>query len=189
MQYSDNHQFYKKSIEKYGVSSKGVHWNSQYNQYKRFEVLTHFIKEQIPTLTILDVGCGFAEYYHYLKINNLLPKTYVGIDCEKKMIEISQKRFPNELFYCKNVLEDKLYYADYYVCSGALNILNKREFFIFIENCYKQCTKGFAFNFLIEDSFTPINKEEVVKFCQTLSQEVTTTHNYLYNDMTIFMEK
>ena len=40
----ENKKFYKKSIEKYGISAKGVHWNSSYTQYKRFEVLTKFIK-------------------------------------------------------------------------------------------------------------------------------------------------
>ncbi len=189
MQYSDNYQFYKKAIEKYGISPQGVHWNSQHNQYKRFEVLTHFIKENIKEYTILDVGCGFAEYYHYLSIHNLTPKTYLGLDCEDKMIELSKKRFPKETFYCKNVLEDKLFYADYYLCSGALNILNEEEFFNFIKICFHYSKKGFAFNFLVQDTFNPINKHKVIAFCELLAREVTTTHNYLYNDLTIFMEK
>ncbi len=44
MAQKDNHKFYKYAIKKYGISAKGVHWNSQYTQYKRFEVLTSFIK-------------------------------------------------------------------------------------------------------------------------------------------------
>ena len=62
----ENKKFYKKSIEKYGISAKGVHWNSSYTQYKRFEVLTKFIKEEIGSSSIIDAGCGFAEYYNYL---------------------------------------------------------------------------------------------------------------------------
>ena len=42
-----NHAFYKSVIKKYGISAKGVHWNSQFTQYKRFEVLTNFIKSEI----------------------------------------------------------------------------------------------------------------------------------------------
>ena len=47
MAQKDNTEFYKKSIEKYGISAQGVQWNSDYSQYKRFEILTSFIKNNI----------------------------------------------------------------------------------------------------------------------------------------------
>ena len=79
MAYKDNHKFYKSTILKYGISAKGVHWNSEYTQYKRFEILTSFIKNEIKESTIVDAGCGFAEYYNYLFDNNLkLIKRIIG---------------------------------------------------------------------------------------------------------------
>ena len=118
-----NKLFYQKSIQEYGVSAQGVHWNSKYTQYKRFEIITKLIKKEIKHSTLVDVGCGFAEYFNYLQNNNRIPKEYIGIDCEIKMIEISKKRFPNQLFFKQNVLYDELKTADYYISSGALNIL------------------------------------------------------------------
>ena len=46
------------------------------------------------------------------------------------MISIASKLFPNINFKIKNVLLDKLYVSDYYICSGAMNILNKESILI-----------------------------------------------------------
>ena len=89
----DNHTFYKLAIEKYGISAQGVQWNSKYSQYKRFEILSSFIQDKIKESSIVDAGCGFGEYYNYLFDNNLKPKLYLGIDCEKEMINFASKRF------------------------------------------------------------------------------------------------
>ena len=187
--YENNKEFYQKSIEKYGVGHKGVHWSSKHNQYIRFDVLTHFITKNIENSTIVDAGCGFGEYYEYLKEKNLSPKVYSGLDCEKAMIFRSIMRFPELNFEVKNILEDHLIYADYYICSGALNILKKDEFYKFIQNCYKFSIKGFVFNFLTEDSFNYIDKDEVYIFCKKLCPKIKIKKNYLYNDMTIYLQK
>ncbi len=191
MAFEDNNKFYKSSLKKHGLSAQGVHWNSKYTQYKRFEILSSFIKSDIKNSSIVDVGCGFAEYYSYLKKINKTPKEYIGLDCEQSMIEISQKRFKNLVFKKKNILKDTLEEADYYVCSGALNILTKKEFFIFLSKCIEKCKKGFIFNFLKEDSYNYIKKEEILYFCENLNLnlEIQTKDNYLENDFTIFLKK
>ena len=104
MAQKDNTEFYKKSIEKYGISAQGVQWNSDYSQYKRFEILTSFIKNNIKESSIIDAGCGFAEYYNYLFDNDLKPKSYLGIDCEEQMINLASKRFLNTTFKKKDIL-------------------------------------------------------------------------------------
>jgi hypothetical protein len=85
MAQKDNHKFYKNAIKKHGISAKGVHWNSEFTQYKRFEILTSFIKNEIKDYVIVDAGCGFGEYFNYLFDNELKPKSYIGIDCEEKL--------------------------------------------------------------------------------------------------------
>ena len=74
MAQKDNHTFYKSAIKKHGISAKGVHWNSQFTQYKRFEILTNFIKNEIQNSLIVDAGCGFGEYYNYLFDNQFIKK-------------------------------------------------------------------------------------------------------------------
>ena len=185
----ENKKFYKKSIEKYGISAKGVHWNSSYTQYKRFEVLTKFIKEEIGSSSIIDAGCVFAEYYNYLVINNLKARMYSGIDCEKMMIDIALKRFPNIDFKIQNILKDRLLLADYYICSGAMNILKEKDVFIFIEKCFLASQKGFIFNFLKNDSLCKVDYINVINFCKKLSKNIEFRDNYLPNDFSMFLKK
>ena len=184
----DNHKFYKKSIEKYGVSARGVHWQSQFTQYLRFEVLNSFIKEEIKNSSIVDAGCGFAEYLNYLKKSGLKPKLYIGIDLEEEMVSLSKNRFPNTKFLVKDILKGELPIADYYVCSGAMNILRKKQMFKFIKNCLKASKKGFVFNFLKADTLNNVSCEAIIDFCHTLNADVDIKDYYLENDITIFLK-
>ena len=184
-----NTLFYEKSIERYGISAKGVHWNSEYSQYKRFEILTSFIKESIKNSSIVDAGCGFGEYYNYLFDNNLKPNSYLGIDCEIKMINLASKRFLNTQFIIQDVLKDKLIVADYYICSGAMNILEKEKIFIFIEKCFNSSSKAFIFNFLKNDALTNVKSSDIINFCAKLSKEMIIKEDYLNNDFSIYLKK
>lgn len=189
MAQKDNHKFYKPAITKYGISAKGVHWNSKYTQYKRFEVLTRFIEDEIKNSLIVDAGCGFAEYYNYLYDNNLKPKLYIGIDCEVEMINLASKRFIDTKFYTKNILEDNLPIADYYICSGAMNILEKEEVFLFIKKCFENSNIAFIFNFLKNDPLTKIKINDIFDYCKSLSNKIKIEENYLDNDVSIFLKK
>ena len=185
----NNYQFYNPAIKKYGISAKGVRWNSKYSQYKRFEVLTNFIENEIKKSNIVDAGCGFAEYYNYLFDNNLKPKSYIGIDCEEEMITLASKRFLNTSFYIKDIIKDELVFADYYICSGAMNILKKDEIFIFIKKCFEASNIGFVFNFLKNDPLTNVNFLDILHYSKSLSKRVEIKEDYLENDISIFIKK
>lgn len=189
MAFKDNKKFYDSSIKKYGISAQGVHWNNQETQYKRFEIITQLISKDFHSNSFVDVGCGFADYYRYLEENDFFIKEYIGIDCEKDMINVCKERFPKLDFLEKNALKDELAKKDYYICSGALNILTKKEFFLFIKNCYKASNRAFIFNFLSKDSYNHLTKDEVITFCKTLSTNTKIVGKYLYNDTTIIIYK
>ncbi|MDD3007404.1 MAG: class I SAM-dependent methyltransferase [Arcobacter sp.] len=183
-----NTLFYEKSVKRYGVSAKGVQWNSKYTQYKRFEILTSFI-QNIENSSLVDAGCGFGEYYNYLIKNNKSPKSYIGIDCEKMMIDLASKRFSNIDFKIQNIIKDELQISDYYICSGAMNILNFDEISIFIKKCFDASNVAFIFNFLKNDSLTNIKVDEILTYCRTLTKKIKIKEHYLENDVTIYLEK
>ncbi len=185
----NNNKFYSESIKEFGISAQGVHWNSKYTQYKRFEIITKFIKKDILNSTIADVGCGFGEYYNYLNVNHKIPKKYIGIDCENSMIKICQKRFSTQEFYTQNILTDDLIEVDYYLCSGAMNILTISEVDLFINKCFSASKKGFIFNFLKDLTFNGVEQNEIVTLCEKYTKNLKIKENYLENDFTIFMVK
>jgi SAM-dependent methyltransferase len=185
----NNHKFYKKAIDLHGISPKGVYWKDEESQYKRFYIITELLQDEIEKCSIVDAGCGFGEYYNYLLINDFIPKKYIGIDCMKEMVELSRSRFKNVDFFQMDVLKNKLIEADYYICSGGMNILEEEEFYKFIERCFAVSTKGFVFNFLKNKSYNKVKIDDVISFCSSLTPKIQTRNNYLNNDFTIFMIK
>jgi len=185
----NNKQFYNQSFKQFGVSAQGVHWNNKYTQYKRFEILTKMVKQDIKKSTIVDAGCGFGEYYKYLINNHFKPLKYIGYDCEPLMVYEAKKRFDNVDFEVKNILTDRLSSVDYYISSGAMNILNIDEVYKFIEKSFAYSNKGFIFNILKSCSFNNIDIKQLLEFCYTLTPKIKTRDNYLDNDFTIFMVK
>jgi SAM-dependent methyltransferase len=184
-----NKLFYKKAIQEFGVSAQGVHWNSKYTQYKRFEIITKFIKNKITSSSIADVGCGFGEYYNYLTKNNKKPLRYTGIDCESYMIEVSKKRFNYVEFLHLNILSDPLIKADYFIASGTLNLLRYDEVNTFITKCFNNSQKGFIFNFLKDITFTDVTQQDILDICNKLTANIKLQDNYLENDFTVFLSK
>ena len=182
-----NNKFYQNSISKYGISAKGVHWDSKTTQYKRFDAITSFIANNDNTL--IDAGCGFAEYYKYLKINNYKHIKYIGYDCYENFITISKQRFSNINIQHKDILKDDLLSADYYVCSGALNILKKEEVKLFIKNCFSKSKKAFIFNYLKEQNISNYSINEIVNICKVFSPNISIKDDYLDNDFTIYLFK
>ncbi len=185
----DNYKFYKDSHEEHGISAQGVHWDSEFTQFKRFEVLTNFIKNDFKDSSLIDVGCGYGAYLTYLKKENLFPDIYLGIDCEKFILDITSKKFDKNVFLKCNILKNEIPNADYLICSGALNILNQTDFLEAIENCYRASNKGFVFNFLSPHSLHGLSFEIIYGFCKELATKVTVEDDYLPNDCTIFLEK
>lgn len=189
MQKIDNYTFYKDSFQNYGTTAQGVHWDSEFTQFKRFEILTDFIKNDLKNSSLIDVGCGYGAYLSYLKRENLNPNIYLGIDCETFIIDITSKRFDQNVFMKCNILKDKIPNADYLVCSGALNILNQIDFLSAIKNCYLASNKGFIFNFLTPQSIHTLSFDIIYGFCKDLTNKITMIEDYLPNDCTIFLEK
>ena len=183
----NNNTFYKNSILKYGISAKGVHWDCKNTQYKRFEIITSFI--QNTSCPLVDAGCGFGEYYKYLQEHNHQKVQYIGYDCYDKFIYISKQRFLNITFEDKNILNDNLINSDYYICSGALNTLNKTDVKIFINKCFSKSKKAFIFNYLKEKSVSDLSKVDLLKYCKTLSNKIEIKDDYLDNDFTICIFK
>ena len=183
-----NNKFYKKSYNKYGVSAQGVHWNSKESQFVRFQIITNFIKN-IEDTSIVDIGCGFGDYLIFLEKQNIKIKNYIGLDCEEFMISIASQKHKTNSFLLCDILVDEIPMGDYLICSGSLNLLSKRKFFLAIKKGFEASKKGFVFNFLTQDSFQKISSIEVHNYCKTLTNKIFIEDNYLRNDSTILLEK
>lgn len=143
----DNKAFYATAIQKYGITPKGVNWHSKESQKKRFDIILELLPDDMSGYSVADAGCGFGDLYLYMAKKDKTPKEYIGIDSLEDMYAIASNNTGCEIVLadvCKDILPN----ADFYICSGAMNVLESFEAELFIYNCYKSCNYAFVFNVL-----------------------------------------
>ena len=185
----DSEKFYTSAIEMHGTTAKGVNWHSKESQRIRFDMLLELLPKELSDFTIVDAGCGFGDFYFYMKKKKRVPKKYIGIDSLLDMYSIASEKTGEEIIMA-DICRDTLPSAEYYVCSGAMNVLNSFETHLFIRNCYDSCSKGFIFNILHGEKksetynyFTTSQIEEIAKELDV--KEVVFREGYMEDDVTV----
>ena len=182
----DNCKFYTSALKKHRQSARGVNWNSLKNQTLRFDMLLELLPHNIERISLGDAGCGFGDFYTYLKIK---PKEYLGVDSLKKMQKIASNNTQSTIILA-DITKDRLPTKDYYICSGALSILTSFETHLFIANCYKSSKSGFIFNVLYGDknskTYNYMNKQKIETIAKSLDvQKIVYKEGYLEHDITV----
>ena len=182
-------QFYKNALKKHGITPKGVCWLDGARQQLRFDVIHSFLPHNLLSYSLVDAGCGFGDFYHFLEKSGNLPQKYIGIDAVDEMCHITQQQTQQSVLHA-DILKEELPVADYYVCSGAMNILTKFETIIFIRKCYKASRKGFIFNVLYgnneSDIYNYLNKKSLHNIAKELEvKELRLRDDYIENDITM----
>ncbi len=188
----DNKTFYKKAIARYGHTAKGLNWNSKTSQHTRFEVIYELLGAEIISSKIIDAGCGFGDFYLFLKQKGALPRAYLGYDLMDTMLGVAKKNTGQRYLQC-DILKDELEEADFYIASGSMNILNRFETHLFIRRCFEASRKGFVFNLLQgEDTSKHFNYwrvEEMLEHLKAYDCEVVVREGYMDGDFTVLLKK
>lgn len=187
----DSEKFYKSAIDMHGTCAKGVGWISKESQETRFDVILDMLPQTVGS--IADAGCGFGDFYIYLNKKNRTPKSYIGIDSITEMCSIASKNTAQEILKA-DICKDEIPHSDYYVCSGAMNVLNTFETHLFIRNCFMTSKKGFIFNILYGDVETEIynyiTKTQLDEIARELDvKEIKLKDDYMQNDITVGLFK
>jgi SAM-dependent methyltransferase len=186
----DNETFYHASIAEYGLNARGVHWHSEQAQTIRFEQLLALLPVDIQA--IVDAGCGLVDLYTFLMKKYSKPIKYVGLDALDVMVKEAQVRTHQVIYQC-DILNDPLPSGDFYLCSGALNILTRYEAHRFIRRCYDASSRGVIFNFLEgEDTSTTYNylqKSQIEALGHHLGARLKFRTGYYKEDCTVAFYK
>lgn len=121
---------YEDCLDKHGDNHLGVDWPKLEDVEKRYRVMLdvfRFDNRFQPNSTLLDFGCGAAHLLEYMQREGTNQVHYAGLDLSPKFIELCQNKFPNQPFYCLDVLRDNhaLPVYDYVVMNGVFT--EKRE--------------------------------------------------------------
>ncbi len=151
------HDYFASKLDQFGVTPKGVDYNSPEAQVVRFEQLVKVIDPSRP-FTVVDYGCGYGAMFDFLHAKGWQFE-YWGVDIVEKMVLAGRelhKDFPNAHF---TVDENEVPVADYLLAGAIFNIKldasyeDWRDFTLrTLQTMNRLCTKGFSFNMLTKYS-------------------------------------
>lgn len=185
---------YESRLKSLGITPQTMGWKDREQQRLRFRILTEIgIKSNC---SVLDIGCGFADYYTYLSQRGI-QVSYTGYDLSKKIIGAAKKLHSNLNLQVKDILREKPRKKfDFVVESGILNksIYNNM---VYARNIIKKmfdiCRIGISVNMMSnyvdyeEDYLYYYRPEEMFKFCRSLSKWVVLRHDYPLYEFTLYV--
>lgn len=195
--------YYTRKIKEFGVSPRGVDWNSEDSQVLRFEQLCKIIEDPAPC-SLLDYGCGYGALLDHLKKLKSGGIAYTGFDISEEMIAQAGKiHGASEATWTKQVDESAVY--DYTVASGIFNVrlqtpVAEWEQYMLdtIHKMDKHSKRGFSFNVLtsysdreyMKDYLYYANPGFLFDYCKkNFSKYVAVLHDYPLYEFTVLVRK
>jgi ubiquinone/menaquinone biosynthesis C-methylase UbiE len=180
---------YKARLREHGVGIKSLASGVPERRFLRFEVLREVgIKSGDK---ILDVGCGFADFYAHLEDRGV-QVDYIGIDIVEELVEAGKQKYPQLELECRNIeinpFPKKSF--DYVVCSQVFNLeLGGEKNMATVKNIlpllYGIAKKGVAIDFITNyvdfkekhlHYYSPENLFKYVK--ENITRSVTIRNDY-----------
>ena len=189
-------RYHRLRIQEYGAGSPGaLGWHPD-GQQIRFKVLAQI--ENLAHCSVLDVGCGYADLYPFLK-QRFAGVQYTGIEQMPELLGVAQARYGSATditLHDGDFLRGPLPPSDYVLASGSLNYRHRNPRFIYeaIEKLYAGCRRGLGFNLLSWEPadggpLSAYDPTAIVAFCQTLAPDVQLVEGYRDGDFTVFMRR
>ncbi len=118
---------YERRLQEHGYSPQALGWGEQGRQDVRFAVLAQHALRR-PGSSVLDVGCGFADLYGFLRARGWQGR-YTGIDLVPGLLDVARMRHP-DIELQELDLHDapaRLAPHDFVLASGIFNAVLKGE--------------------------------------------------------------
>ncbi len=145
---------YEECFERHGDTHLGVDWPNELDAAKRYSVMLDVLRNPLDGMSLLDFGCGASHLYPILK--KTFPSiTYAGLDASQIFCDFSQKKYPENTYYCLDVIQqaDQLPGFDFIVMNGVFTEkkgLNFDEMFDYFKQLlrivFSKARVGIAFN-------------------------------------------
>ena len=177
---------YNKLAKKHGNDVKALHWPSVERQEAPFQAFMRHVDFQDSS--VMDIGCGFGDFFQFMKRHNIDIK-YYGFDISEKLIDMGKSKYP-EVANRLQVLDATnatLPQTDYAVISGTFNLKTTDNWALItktVANCFKSVNKAVLFNLIStyvdfqEPHLSYIAPEKIFAYAKTLSPFVDIINNY-----------
>jgi ubiquinone/menaquinone biosynthesis C-methylase UbiE len=190
---------FNKGFMKHGPTVRALSWGTEASQKKRFKVLREI--GDLKAESVLDVGCGFGDFFGFLKEERAGIENYLGLDINDNMLRVATARYPEAHFQEKDILSETPDGNFDYVFASGLFSLDSDTWTKFMQRMltkmYALASKGIAANFLsgyttgkkLTESRYPYPSEVTDFVVQHLTNRFILRHDYLPNDFTVYAFK
>jgi SAM-dependent methyltransferase len=188
---------YLNAAQRHGSAFSSLLWASPDTQADRFDAIA--AGADLAGKSVLDVGCGRADFLDYLVRRGIEPSTYIGIEAVPALAQAArEKRHPDAtIIEADFVAEPRRLFvgAQIVVISGALNTMDDVTFYAAVRRAYDAAGECLIFNFLSSPRLagTPYlhwrGAKDVLRFARDHASWVTTVDDYLPGDCTVVMGK
>ena len=191
---------YEDRLKEFGYDPQTLDLGVIGKQEVRFSVLAQMAL-QFPDSSVLDIGCGFADLYNFLKLNNWKGK-YTGIDIVPGLITEAKKRNP-EIDILTGDITNKDFTIDkhdFVIASGVMNESlpsgeNKTHIKSMLENMFRLSKKMVSVDFMTTnvDFQKPgswhTDPSWILSEALTLTPRVNLRNDYMRFEFSIFLYK
>lgn len=198
-------EYFRDKLQRFGVSPRGVDWNSEEAQRIRFDQLTKVIDADRPEpFTLLDYGSGFGSYFDYLKELDQ-PVRYIGYDFLPESVEKGRVLHSDDPGCSFTTRLEDVDVCDYAVASGVFNIRIDADqddwrghTIEVLESMNRLARRGVAFNMLTKYSDPERMQPHLYyadpcfyfDYCKrNFAKDVALLHDYGLYDFTIIVRK
>lgn len=187
--------YYSKLFKKFGYNPKSLGWgNKKGKQSIQFETL--FEIGELTNNSILDVGCGFADMYAYLKFRKKNVK-YFGVDINPDFIAIAKKLYPEINLEVRDIQEKKITRKFDWVFFSGISSAGCNYSYIqdILKEMFRVCKKGVAMNFVggkldfKSKGLFYSEPGEIYSIAQKLSNRIVLRHDYAPYQFVLYVYK
>ncbi len=187
-------RYFERCLEEHGTGAAAVDWNSSESAALRYGVMCGLFSHEREKTTVLDFGCGRADFKEFLDQNGWSNIVYEGLDISSAFVASAQDRYPETAIYCLDVQKEDVAIPmyDYIVMNGVFNRrspLTYDEMLAYMEHVtskvFRHCRKGLAFNVMshcsdwkTEELFHPSPNDLVDLIGQSLSPHFQLRNDY-----------
>lgn len=200
---NDKNSVVARYLERY--SKHGIHVDSLKSGGAAKQLIRHMVHASMFDLKdkhVLDVGCGIAMFYEYLRSLPTPIASYTGFDIVEPFLASNRERFPEARFENVDIFLDPLtgYTPDIIFMSQVFNNKykhadNEEVAKEAIRRFFGIAKVGLAIDFMTsyvdfnEDELHYFQPEKMFAFAKELTRTVALRHDYLPFEFTLFLYK
>ncbi|EKV26038.1 hypothetical protein C882_3325 [Caenispirillum salinarum AK4] len=191
---------YDARIAEHGLTVDALKSGGAGKQWVRHAV--HAEAFDLNGLHVLDVGCGIAMFYRFLRRRGVTPASYTGIDIVPDFLEANRAAFPEARFLSMDIFNDPLddLRPDVVFMSQVFNNKydtadNEAVARAAVARFFGAARVGLVIDFMStyvdwqDADLHYFNPEQTFAFGKTLTRFVETRHDYLPFEHTLILRK